>query len=247
MKKPTTIAGSTLNGGQLLSAVEGYAAPIQLRPLRAVIWDWDGVITDSVPAAYAGTRNIFLQAGSGYDLTLDEYYERFDHATRHQFFEERGVRGIPEQKLSAWFHEDFDTWRRDLFPDLIPALDSLGAIREPELLLVIVSGNKNRGNIIKTLRQHGIGDRFVGVWNGVDDKTPTITEVLDKIGVTASSAALIGDSVSDMEAAYRAGVGLRVGVERHPILGAKLRASPATSTTVEHLWNLHEVLLNNEC
>lgn len=245
MKKPTE-AGPGSNGGQLLSAVEGYAAPTQIRPLSAVIWDWDGVICDSIPAAYAGTRNIFVQAGSGYNLTQAEYHELFDHATRHQFFEERGVRNIPEKTLSAWFHEEFDAWQKDLFPDIIPALDCLGVIKEPELQFVIVSGNKNRRSITNLLKRHGIGDRFVGIWNGVDDKTPTIAEVLGRIGVAASSAALIGDSVSDMEAAYRAGVGLRVGVERHPILGAKLRASPATSFVVEHLGNLHEVLLGDE-
>lgn len=229
------------------SAVDGFAAPIRLRPLRAVIWDWDGVACDSLPAGYAGTRNVFTQAGSSYSLTPDEYYELFDHATRHQFFAERGVTGFPEATLSEWFYAEFNTWRKDLFPDFVPALDALAEISNPELQLVIISGNKNRKSITDLLKRHWVGDRFEGVWNGVDDKTPTIQEVLDRIGVSASSAALIGDSVSDMEAAYRAGVGFRIGVERHPVLGVKLRASPATSLVVPHLGSLREVLLAEEC
>ena len=132
-------------------------------------------------------------------------------------------------RLVARYHGVFQEQRRTgalhepLYPGIVEALD---AIEADGVMLGIVTGKSRRG-LVATLDGHGLLDRFTTIQTGDDGPGKPhpvmVHQALDRVGVDADSAVVIGDTTFDMEMARSAGtrsIGVAWGYHDEPALEA---------------------------
>lgn len=216
----------------------GARLSIDGRRVRAVLFDVDGTLVDSIP---------FL-------------VDCFRHAARHALaveLEERDVLPLVGMPLVEMFrhvdpacHDEavqrcVDAYREayypsvatrsPIFPDAVGVVDEL---KELGLALGVVSG-KNAEGIRRILEPSGLFDRFDAVV-GADHPgrgKPAPDHALaaaELLGVAAAEAVVVGDSLLDVEMGHAAGmatVGVTTGTTPRPEL--EVRAHAVVDALVE--------------
>ena len=129
--------------------------------LRAVVFDFDGVIVDSEPLHFRSLRDALL--GEGVEITREEYWDHLlaydDRSSIRLAFERRGERPDP-QRL-----ERVQRAKVERFAELIPEVPVFPGAREVvgalgcELPLAIASGAR-REEIEAILEGIGLRDAF---------------------------------------------------------------------------------------
>jgi len=138
--------------------------------LRAVLFDFDGVIVDSEPLHFHAMREALVPEG----LAFDEA----EYAREYQAYDDRtAIRRALEHHGQAWDSERIERIARrkaELFENLLPtvayfpgARELILALRRAELPLAIASGAL-RAEIEAVLVAGGLRDAF-GVIVGADD------------------------------------------------------------------------------
>jgi HAD superfamily hydrolase (TIGR01549 family) len=196
-----------------LSLGEGDTISIELcRPLaaRAVLFDIDGTLVDSV-SAYFEVARIAAEA-LGLKATMEQVRESL--ATGGNFW--KGV--VPQDRddadavakaLSAHAAREWPRVLREhgkVFAGLAQTLDSLKGLG---IRLGIVSGA--RPEVLELLRAGGILERFDAVVLGADvsSRKPDpagIFKCLQQLGVAPDAAIYVGDTPVDIQASRAAGV-----------------------------------------
>lgn len=169
--------------------------------MKALIFDFDGVLADSFDAFYQLIRASF----SSVDLELTEdQYRDFFLGNVHSAFRKM----IPEddhyQKFLEFRHQHFDQYyfTVKLFPE-VP--EFVKKIPGRHLLLIASSGKLE--HIIRLLSAAGIRDNFrVISANEQPSKETTILEILDQLQVYPNEAAFISDTVGDLKLGQRLGL-----------------------------------------
>lgn len=193
----------------------GAAARLRVelcRPLavRAVLFDLDGTLVDSVGAYIEVAR----MAAAPFGLVVTEEQVRMALATGGSFW--KGV--VPQDRpdgdaivkaLSAHASREWPRVLREhgkLFDGLVQTLDALKGLG---IMLGIVSGA--RPEVLELLRADGILDRFDAVILGGDvtRRKPDpegICKCLKQLNVSPDSAVYVGDAPVDIQASHAAGV-----------------------------------------
>ena len=189
--------------------------------VAGVIFDWDGVLLDSLGAAFNVYNKIFARVGAKM-LTRDEYLE-LQSPNWYDFYVKIGL------PASLWKEVDQE-WLRlyeEEWPDLHPdALRCLSLLKESGLKLALVS-NGSRLRVEKELARFGLGQSFETVLFGEkrEELKPSpvmIQRALGAMGVEPRDAVYVGDSPADIQAAKNARVP-SVAIARGPIQAARLR------------------------
>lgn len=189
--------------------------------VAGVIFDWDGVLLDSLGAAFNVYNKIFARVGAKM-LTRDEYLE-LQSPNWYDFYVKIGL------PASLWKEVDQE-WLRlyeEECPDLHPdALRCLSLLKESGLKLALVS-NGSRLRVEKELARFGLGQSFETVLFGEkrEELKPSpvmIQRALGAMGVEPRDAVYVGDSPADIQAAKNARVP-SVAIARGPIQAARLR------------------------
>jgi len=175
------------------------AAP---RPLRAVLFDWDGTLADTAEASFRCYVRMFADLGIPFDR--EAYRRTYSPDWYHTF---RCV-GLPEE---SWADAD-ERWLRYFAEETVALID--GAREALEALArrgvtraIVTSGSRPR--IERELVAHGL--HFADVVCGHD--TPRrkphpdpLHLALSRLGVAPSEAAYVGDSPEDVLMAKAANV-----------------------------------------
>ncbi len=205
--------------------------PAQPIAAKAVLFDLDGTLVDSIGAYFA----IAHQAAKSHGLTVTEAHVRRALSSGASFWEEVVPRERSDRKdlkrlLSA---EAAKHWPAALernarvFPGVPGLLDELRGLG---IALGIVSGA--RPEVMALLRAEGLDRRFDAIVLGEDvaRKKPNpegILKCLDRMGVAPADAVYVGDTPIDMQASRAAGT-RPVGVLSGAADGAELsRHAPA--------------------
>jgi phosphoglycolate phosphatase len=184
------------------------------RPLRLVVFDFDGTLVDSqhmiadcMAAAFqslelpvpppAAVRQVV-------GLRLEEAVGRLadtpPEATLTVALAARYRQAFWALRQSGRLHEP-------LFPGIREALARLA--RRPEMLLAIATG-KNRRGLVHSLAHHGLSDHFYSLRtadDGPGKPHPAILQqAMAESGVEAEQTLLLGDTTYDMQMAGNAGV-----------------------------------------
>ena len=193
----------------------GAAARLRVelcRPLavRAVLFDLDGTLVDSVSAYIEVARC----AAAPFGLEVTGKQVRTALATGGSFWkgivpEGRGDGDAIAKQLSAHASREWPRVLREharLFDGLAQTLDALKALG---IMLGIVSGA--RPEVLEMLRPDGILDRFDAVILGADVSRPKpdpegILTCLHRLGVAPAEAVYVGDAPIDIQASRAAGV-----------------------------------------
>ena len=189
--------------------------------VKGVLFDWDGVLLDSLGAAFNVYNKIFARVGTKM-LTKDEYLE-LQSPNWYEFYVKIGL------PVSLWKEVDHE-WLRlyeEESPGLHPdALRCLSILKESGFKLALVS-NGSRARVEKELASFDLGRLFEAVLFGEkkEELKPSpvmIQRALGVIGVGPRDAVYVGDSPADIQAARSAKVPA-VAIARGPIQAERLR------------------------
>jgi len=185
------------------------------------LFDWDGVLLDSLGASFRVYNKILVRLGNG-PLTEDEFM-RYQSPNWYEFYAKLG---IPEK---LWKEVD-DEWVRlyeeekpGLHPDAVPCL---GRLRGSGLELALVS-NGSKARVEMELGRFGLVPLFQSVICGERKEelkpSPVMLErTLRVLGLRPSDVVYVGDAPVDIQAAINAGV-VSVAIARGTILESRLR------------------------
>lgn len=189
--------------------------------VKGVLFDWDGVLLDSLGAAFNVYNKIFARVGTRM-LTRDEYLE-LQSPNWYEFYVKVGL------PMSLWKEVDQE-WLRlyeEESPDLhSDALRCLSVLKKSRFKLALVS-NGSRLRVEKELASFRLGRLFEAVLFGEkkEELKPSpvmIQRALSALSVEPRDAVYVGDSPADIQAAKNAGV-LSVAIARGPIQAERLR------------------------
>ena len=181
-------------------------------PLRAVLFDLDGTLIDSLPDIAAAVNRL-LGATDRPPLSDAEIRMMIgDGASTlvERVFAARGGLPGPVAPLLARFLAEYEPRAAEAtrpFPGVAKTLTTLKASG----LALGVCTNKPSGATTEVLTALGLAGFFAAVIGG--DETPAlkpdprhVLAVLERLGVTADRAVLVGDSINDIKAARAAGL-----------------------------------------
>ena len=198
--------------------------------MRAVVFDWDGTLADTLHLMYAATEEVV--AGFGLHLTWDDYCRIWTPDWRALY----GSVGLPAEVIEEagrrWWGGYGGGDEADLGPGAAGALARLHAAGYP--LALVTAGH--RDNVGAQLRRHGL-ERLLPVRVHGDDlpeakphPAPLLRAIRELgLGPGAAGTAYVGDALDDMRMARAAGAH---GVGIDSVLGdaVALRAAGAVET-----------------
>jgi len=174
------------------------------RPLRAVLFDWDGTIVDSAEASF----RCYVRLFESYRIPFDR--DRFQRTYSPDWYRTYVALGLPKE---CW--DEADARWLGLYAGeenvlLEGAREALERLQRAGLALgIVTSGNRQR--VAREIEGLGMRGLFGAVISAEDvekrkpDPEP-IVRGLERLGVPAAEAAYVGDSPEDVEMARAAGV-----------------------------------------
>jgi len=220
------------------------AAVIDTAQVGAVLFDMDGVLTDTASVHFAAWSRLFDEALPALapavahaPFDADDYRRLVDGRPRIDGVEavladrgialERGAITDPAGLTSAWalanrknahFHEAIAGGGVATFPSSIAVLEAVRAAGVPT---AVVTASRNRADILAAA---GLSDAFDAAVDGVaiEDQglagkpaPDTFLEAARLLGVRPDRAVVVEDAVSGVAAGRAGGFGLVIGVARH--------------------------------
>jgi len=214
----------------------------EARAIEAVLFDMDGVVTDTAQAHAAAWKRLFddylgrlAEDFEPFDPDRD-YREYVDGKPRYDgvasFLRSRGIdlpRGSEDDDPDAATicglgnrkNRYFNAWLEDHRVETFPGtLAFIAALREAGIELAVFSSSRNAEAV---LRNAGVLDLFAAKVDGADmarlalpgKPDPAILhEAAGRLGVAAERAAVVEDAIAGVEAGARGDFALVVGLDR---------------------------------
>ncbi|HEV2719251.1 MAG TPA: HAD family hydrolase [Thermoanaerobaculia bacterium] len=174
------------------------------RPLRAVLFDWDGTLADTAEASFRCYVRMFAELGIDFDR--ETYRRTYSPDWYHTF----RCLGLPQER---WADAD-ERWLRYFAEETVELIDgaraALEALRRRGVTQAIVTSG-SRPRIERELAAHGLNEHFSDVVCGHDTERrkphpDPLHLALRRLGVPAHEAAYVGDSPEDVMMAKAANV-----------------------------------------
>lgn len=183
--------------------------------VAGVLFDWDGVLLDSLGAAFNVYNRIFARIGTKM-LTKDEYLE-LQSPNWYDFYVKVGLPAPLWKEVDNEWLRLYEEENPDLHPDAIRCLSSL---KDGGLKLALVS-NGSRARVESELSRFDAGRFFGAVIFGEkkEELKPSpvmLQRALGALGLESREAVYVGDSPADIQAARNALVS-SIAIARGPI------------------------------
>jgi beta-phosphoglucomutase len=180
-------------------------------PFRAVIFDLDGVITDTAEFHYLGWQRLADEDGIPFDRDANERLRGLSR--RESLLAMLGDREVPEDELAAMMERKNGYYVDSLGEmgpqDALPgAVELVEDARARGLAVAIGSSSKNASLVLDKL---GLTDRFDAIADGhsVETAKPApdlFLAAAELLGVEPAACIVIEDAASGVDAALAAGM-----------------------------------------
>ena len=200
------------------------------RPVRAIIFDLDGVVTNTARYHYAAWKRIADELGIAFDISKNERFKGVSRAECMQLLLDMGQRELPQQEISFWLNKKNVYYLEELASlspnDILPGIsETLTALREQGIPCALFSVSKNTAYILERI---GLKDAFDTIVSGNDivHSKPHFEGYLlaaERLGVDPRLCVMIEDAEAGL-------TGARALSMRTIGIGAKLPADIADST-----------------
>jgi phosphoglycolate phosphatase len=207
---------------------------------RAVIFDFDGTIADSLPAAI----QVFEQLTSRPEKFTAKQIESFRDLSVPELI---SALGIPKWKVPVLMIKGRKMLRDHLYGIAVHkgVADVLKALYEQDIPLYVLSSNSTE-NVHSYLQRHKLTQYFSGIYGGASllGKAPLILKMIKKEGLATKGSWYVGDEVRDVSAARAVGMHIASvswGYNTHAALATKepdaiLDTAPQLQKLLENAW-----------
>lgn len=178
--------------------------------IEGVIFDWDGVIVDSMPIIAPGIQETANSYGANVSIddVLDGYFQ-----PRHTYYESLGIDASDKEELNKRHFAAILKHRKPvpIFPEAAGVLRSLV---ERNCKLAVAS-TAETAHITAQLELFKLSDIFPKslILGGEMAKEDKLQSLVDEFGLNKTNVLYVGDLPSDINAARAVGV-LSAGIER---------------------------------
>ncbi len=140
------------------------------RPIRAVIFDLDGVVTDTARYHYAAWKRIADELEIPFDQTGNERFKGVSRAECMHLLLEMGGRTMPQEQMAIWLNKKNLYYLEELSSlspeDILPGVaETLTDLKERNIPCALFSVSKNTKFILERI---GLRDAFGAVVDGND-------------------------------------------------------------------------------
>lgn len=190
---------------------------------KAVIFDMDGVITNTEKIHYLAWKKAFEEIGE--DLTLELYCKNLQSRDRRVGIvnilgqvSEKNILSLSDRKGDIYEQMIYSS-KPEAYRD---ALELIQFLYEKGIKMAVASASSFSNKMIKLI---GLEDKFEFILNGGQVKrnkpNPDIyIEAVKKLGLHSSECIVIEDSLSGIEAGINAHISV-IGIDRENKLNAK--------------------------
>ncbi len=179
--------------------------------IKAIIFDFDGVIADSLNMGFQVTNNILETFGKPI-ATLKEFKEEFG-ADWVKFYRNRGVPEDLIEKEPELFKKEFEVLRNEI--KMFAGIDSIISQLAKKYKLGIVSNNHWEFIVefLKKFEIHGHFDSIIGyIPEARKPDTKQLLMCLEELDVKPEEACVIGDTIDEITMSRNAGVAKVIAV-----------------------------------
>ena len=190
--------------------------------IAGVIFDWDGVLLDSLGSSFNIYNRIFEKLGTK-RLTRDEFL-RLQSPNWYEFYARVGLPARHWRYVDEEWLRQYEQEKPGLYPD---ARRCLVDLTSAGFRLALVS-NGSEVRVRKELEGFSLSPLFELVLCGrtKEELKPSplmLQKTLSALGLAPADAVYVGDAPADVQASKNAGV-VSDAISREPILGGRLRA-----------------------
>jgi HAD superfamily hydrolase (TIGR01549 family) len=174
--------------------------------IKNILWDFDGVILDSMKVRDWGFEEIFKLFDKDKVSLLLEYHRKNGGLSRYvkiqYFYEEILAKEITEEEIMSYANEFSILMKKELVNPKNLIQDSLAFIKEnyKKYNFHIVSGSDQK-ELHFLCKELDIHQYFLSIHGSPTPKNQLVKELLNKYNYPIAETCLIGDSVNDYEAA----------------------------------------------
>lgn len=180
------------------------------RPPRAVVFDFDGVIVESVEVKSRAFVELFPERPDLHAAILEHHREHLGLSRYEklrwileQLLGETAGRERVEELAAGFSHRVLEaTVSCPLVPGARDTLDALAAAGIPAF---VVSGTPQE-ELCTIVERRGLTSRFAGVWGSPRRKPEILEDLLDRFGLEPTEVVMVGDGLSDWRAARETGM-----------------------------------------
>ncbi|MEK7107475.1 MAG: HAD-IA family hydrolase [Patescibacteria group bacterium] len=188
--------------------------------IRAIVFDWDGVIVDSMPMIARGIQD--TAKSYGVHVSVDDVLATYVQP-RHIFYENLGIKIEDVEELNARHADNISKHFSEpkLFGDVLPALAQLSA----KGVKMGVASNDTGPRIPQEVKILGL-ETFIPLENIMSRrkrKPEKLTDLIAQFGIAPAELLFVGDLPSDITAAKKVGV-KSAAIARHETGKARLKA-----------------------
>lgn len=192
--------------------------------IRGVIFDLDGVLTDTAEYHYRGWQKLADEEGLPFNREANEALrgvsrrESLMHIIGNRQYSESKIQEMMDRKNRYYVESIEDISPKDLFPGVLQLFDDL---KQAGIKIAIGSASKNARTVVEKL---GIGDKVDAIADGysVDRPKPAPDLFLfaaNLLGLQPAQCVVVEDAAAGVEAALAAGM-FAVGIGPESRVGA---------------------------
>lgn len=195
--------------------------PKKFKDIKALIFDWSGVISDDRLPVYEANKVVMEKHGVAHESF--ENWLLHTTASAPLYFASRGITADPavlmEEYRTALQGSKERAIHPVIYPDAAATLKTLAASKK----LFVVSMHPH-DHLQKEAYAYGVQEYLSGILGEVKDKATAIEGILKSSELAPLSVLYVGDTIFDIQAAKRAGVasvGISTGYQTHDVLVAE--------------------------
>ena len=168
--------------------------------IKAVIFDWSGVLTDDFAACHRAAAKIFKK--EGLDAPGIEKFRKIFNLPFMDFYRSEGIKMGMDEMRKIFFSEYDKSGGNNIFPFVTETLDYL---KNRGIQMGILSSHPH-DVLVRELKHNGLAVFFHEVMGSAYDKRKVIRDFIKRFDAKPGEMIFVGDMVHDVEAGKTAGI-----------------------------------------